>query len=279
MKRFLLRLLGIALVLCVLAGVLTPVGVRQYRLWRDAQIADAYLQAAAQADGEAKLRRARRYNRALGKAVLWDPFAGETAARKDSPVLDVAGNGVMAVLEIPKLAATLPVYAGSGQAVLGAGVGHLEGTGLPVGGGDGSLCVLLAQRGRWFAGPFAGLERLIPGDCFYIRSLSDTLTYEVTQVTTVLPEALAAQDAADGSDECILMTTTPYGSDSHRLLVRGRCVPRRSAALQDDSQALPGWPTRLVFAAPVFAVCLALTLLVESVRRAARRWQAKRRRL
>ena len=279
MKRFLLRLLGIALTLCVFACVLTPVGVRQYRLWRDAQIADAYRQAAEQADGEALLRRAQRYNRALRRTVLWDPFSGEAPVRDDSAVLDVTGNGVMAVLRIPKLAVTLPVYTGTRQAALGAGVGHLEGSALPVSGTDGGLSVLAARRGRFFAGPFAALERMLPGDCFYIESLGNTLTYEVTQVLTVLPEALAAQDVADGSDECILMTTPANGSDSHRLLVRGTRVSRRDATLRDDSQTLPGWPTRLVFAAPVFVACLALTLLVESVRRAVRKRRAKKRRL
>ena len=283
MRRFLMGLLAFALVLCALAA-LTPTALRQYRIWHGARSADGYRAAADALDTlecGRMLAGAQAYNAALPRSALSDPFSGAGAEQADAEYLsqlDLCGNGVMAVLELPKLGETLPVYHGAGIGALETGAGHLAGTSLPVG-GEGALCALAARRGGLVAGPFAGLDRLIPGDCFYIRTLQDRLAYEVRQVLTLAPEELAGWSGGEYADACVLITTAPYGADTHRLVVCGARVARRAAQLQDDTQALPGWAARLVFTAPVAAAGLILLTLVEAVRRAVRRHRLKRVRL
>lgn len=278
MKRFLLRLLGFALVVGVLGFALAPVGVRQYRLWRDAQAMAAYFDAIdAMDDVDCGVLRsmALQYDDALEGDVPADPLGGQARPAAEGTYLDLldpAGNGVMAVLELPKLGAALPVLHGAERAASGEGVGHLEDSGMPVD-GAGNTCVLAARGNGWFSGPFAGLDRLLPGDLFTIRSLRDTLTYEVTRVSTTLSEAMIEEDG--NAQACVLMTTAENG----RLCVRGTRVQKRDAAPRDDSQAVADWPSRLIFAAPVAAAGMLLIWLAESVRRAARRRRAKRIRL
>ena len=269
MKRFLMRLLAFALGIAFIALALAPVAVRQWRRWRDAHIAREYLDAAGALDTlecGTLLAAARSYNDSHGSGPLADPFAGEADGEANADygeLLNPAGNGVMAVLEVPKL---------------GAGVGHVEDTDLPVG-GTGTRCALIARRGGWFAGPFAGLDRLIAGDCFYIHTLQDTLVYEVVQEQTLAPEALAETAYDPRADDCLLMTTTPYREDTQRLLVRATRVSRRATPLADDSRALPEWESRLIFAAPVAAAGLLLLALLDRLARALRRRRIKRMKL
>ena len=284
MKRFLMRLLAFALGIAFIALALAPVAVRQWRRWRDAHIAREYLDAAGALDTlecGTLLAAARSYNDSHGSGPLADPFAGEVDGEANADygeLLNPAGNGVMAVLEVPKLGAVLPVYHGTRDAALGAGVGHVEDTDLPVG-GTGTRCALIARRGGWFAGPFAGLDRLIAGDCFYIHTLQDTLVYEVVQEQTLAPEALAETAYDPRADECLLMTTTPYREDTQRLLVRATRVSRRATPLADDSRALPEWESRLIFAVPVAAAGLLLLALLDRLARALRRRRIKRMKL
>ena len=278
MKILLRKLLGIVVIVALAVCVVIPVCARQLMLWREGQINESYhhaVEALGASTSDELKEIARASNRTLEDVALWDPFVRRDA-KKDLDVLearenalpDPAGNGVIAVLDVPKLGAPMPVYRGSGKAVLGAGVGHLEGTSLPIG-GAGSLSVLVARQDSLFKGPggllrgrFFRLDRLIPGDDFSIRVLDRTLTYEVTQVSTVPPKALAAQTANPDADECVLMTETSGG----RLLVRAQRI-RRKTPLVDDTQILSGWSPILVFAAPMAMAGILLVLLVEAVRR------------
>ena len=280
MKRVLTRLLGFALIACLIAFALAPVAAGQYRLWREGQIVDEYRRAAdgmTPLDSGTMLSEARSHSQANGPLRLSDPFGedggddGDAAYRE---LLNPVGNGVMAVLEIPKLGAPMPVYHGVRDAALGAGVGHLPQSALPVGDVE-APCVLAARRGGWFGGPFARLERLIPGDCFDIRALQDTLTFQVTRVVTVPAEALAAQESDPDGETCVLMTT-PWGAEDDRLLVYGSRVSRRAVQSPDDTQRLPEWSARLIFAAPVAAAGLIALAVIESIRRMIRRHRRKR---
>ncbi len=134
--------------------------------------------------------------------------------------LNVDGGGMMGYLEIPKIQVHLPIYHGTEDAVLAKGVGHLEGSSLPVG-GDGTHAVLTGHRGLPAAALFTDLDQLDKGDTFTISVLEEKLTYSVTGIQTVLPEETENLRIADGKDQVTLVTCTPYGINTHRLLVTG----------------------------------------------------------
>ena len=144
-------------------------------------------------------------------------------------LLDIGGTGIMGYVEIPAIDVTLPVYHGTNEAVLQVAVGHLEWTSLPVG-GESSHCVISGHRGLPSAKLFTNLDQLIEGDIFMMRVLDEVLTYEVDQIRIVLPHELDDLLIEEGEDLCSLVTCTPYGINSHRLLVRGHRIDNIEAA-------------------------------------------------
>ena len=139
-------------------------------------------------------------------------------------LLDVAGRGIMSTIEIPKLGVSLPVYHGTGVDVLQIAIGHLEGTSLPVG-GKSTHCVVSGHRGLPSAKLFTSLDKLVVGDTFTLRTLDETLSYEVDEISVVLPEETEKLQIVPGEDLCTLMTV-----NTHRLLVRGHRVENEQAA-------------------------------------------------
>ena len=142
---------------------------------------------------------------------------------KDRDVLDVNGMGIMGYIDIDEIGVELPIYHGTDPSVLNVAVGHLEGTSLPVG-GVGTHCVLSAHRGLPSARLFTDLDRLKVGDTFTLTVLNRLLTYQVDQVLIVEPDQVEALAIDPNEDYCTLVTCTPYGINTHRLLVRGRRV-------------------------------------------------------
>ncbi|MCI8387020.1 MAG: class C sortase [Clostridiales bacterium] len=138
-------------------------------------------------------------------------------------VLDISGTGIMGYLLIDKISLKLPIYHGTSSGALKAGVGHLEGTSLPVGGPNTHSC-LTAHRGLPDAKLFTDLDKLEIGDSFTISILDRELIYQVDSIVIVEPEDTTALEIIEGEDYCTLLTCTPYGINSHRLLVRGRRV-------------------------------------------------------
>ena len=134
--------------------------------------------------------------------------------------LDVMGNGVMTYVNIPKLGVNLPVYHGSDEAVLQVAIGHLEWSSLPVGGAS-THCVVSGHRGLPSAKLFTELDKMELGDTFTLKTLGETLTYQVDQIMVVEPEEMWPLKVVEGLDLCTLVTCTPYGINSHRLFVRG----------------------------------------------------------
>lgn len=177
---------------------------------------------------------ARAYNKSL-----WEKpdrfFMTEEEKAEYESLLNISGNGVMAYVEIPSIKCSLPIYHGTDERVLQTAVGHLEGTSLPVG-GAGTHCVLSGHRGLPSAKLFTNLDQLEEGDIFLIKVLNETLTYEVDQIRTVLPEEMEELGLAEGKDYCTLVTCTPYGVNSHRLLVRGSRIEN----LEESSGSEPG---------------------------------------
>ena len=137
--------------------------------------------------------------------------------------LNVAGDGIIGYIEIDKIKVSLPIYHGTSDAVLQVAVGHLDWTSLPIG-GEGSHCVLSGHRGLPSAKLFTNLDKLEVGDTFVMRVLDEIFTYEVDQILIVLPQDTDALRIVKGMDYCTLVTCTPYGINTHRLLVRGHRV-------------------------------------------------------
>lgn len=145
-------------------------------------------------------------------------------------ILDVGGTGIMGYIEIPEIKVSLPIYHGTDEGVLQIAVGHIPGSSLPVG-GIGTHSVVSGHRGLPSAKLFTNLDELDEGDVFMIRVLDETLTYEVDKISIVEPDDLTGLEIDPELDLCTLVTCTPYGVNSHRLLVRGHRIPN----LEDDS--------------------------------------------
>ena len=174
--------------------------------------------------------------------------------------LDVGGTGIMGYIEIPTIGVTLPIHHGTDEAVLQVAVGHLEWTSLPVG-GESSHCVLSGHRGLPSARLFTDLDKLVVGDVFIFRVLDEILTYEVDQILIVEPHETEALLITEGKDLCTLITCTPYGVNSHRLLVRGHRVENQEEAqtIRVTADAIQIEP---IIVAPILAIPMLLILLI-----------------
>ncbi len=174
--------------------------------------------------------------------------------------LDITGTGIMGYITIAKIGVELPIYHGTSDSVLQIAAGHLEGTSLPVGGAS-THAVISAHRGLPSAKLFTNLDQLEVGDTFTITVLDRVLTYEVDKITIVLPTQTDDLLVADGKDYVTLMTCTPYGINTHRLLVRGRRVetPDQFKRIRVTTEALKIEP---IIVAPVMALPMLLILLI-----------------
>ncbi len=205
-----------------------------------------------------QLEAARAYNAAMQERK--NPFLleGEERARYGA-LMDLSGDGLMGYVHIDALKTDLPFYHGTDETILKRAVGHIEWSSLPVG-GESTHCVLSAHRGLPSVRLFTDLDTLREGDRFRITALGRTLCYEVDQILVTLPEDVRALEIVPGEDYCTLVTCTPYGVNTHRLLVRGR----RTADLPEDEPAAPVGGAALRIAAigiPALFVFLLGTLL------------------
>ena len=179
-------------------------------------------------------------------------------------VLDVTGTGIMGYVNIPKIAVSLPIYHGTDPAVLEIAVGHIEGSSLPVG-GKGTHCVISGHRGLPSAKLFTDIDRLKEGDTFQLQVLNRTLTYEVDQIRIVLPDQLEDLAIDPDKDYCTLVTCTPYGVNTHRLLVRGHRIREEQTDLMVSADAVRIEPRYAVpFIAIPLLVLVALWILLLS---------------
>lgn len=199
------------------------------------------------------------YNRSLAQRETAFALTDEQKAAYES-LLDVSGLGVMGYIEIPEIDCSLPIYHGTEESVLQVAVGHLEWSNLPVG-GEGTHCVLSGHRGLPSAKLFTNLDKLAVSDTFLLRVLDEVLTYEVDQILIVEPEQVDALGIVPGEDYCTLVTCTPYGINTHRLLVRGHRVENTPEAARmhvtaDATQFDP------LLVAPALAIPVLLLLLM-----------------
>lgn len=255
----------IALILVLLAGVsllLYPT-VSDYWNARHASKAVAdYTQNVQALDQDAYdelLAAAEDYNRSLLTRENGFFLTEEQQAQYES-LLDISGTGIMGYIEIPSINVSLPIYHGTSDSVLQIAVGHLDWTSLPVG-GESTHCVLSGHRGLPSAKLFTNLDQIVEGDTFIIRVLDEVLTYEVDRILIVEPEDVTALQIEPGKDLCTLVTCTPYGINSHRLLVRGHRVEteQEEAAVRLVSDGIQIEP---LLVAPVVALPMLLALLL-----------------
>lgn len=221
---------------------------------------DAYQTIFAEAD---------RYNESLARAMNPWQFA------KDHPdeylqALHVSADGIMGYIDIPVIDVYLPVYHTTGEGVLQVGVGHIEGTSLPVG-GKGTHTVLSGHRGLPSARLFTDLDKLVEGDTFLLHILDETLTYQVDQILIVEPEDVSALEIQPDQDLCTLVTCTPYGINSHRILVRGHRIETAAQTPQvrvtGDAIQVEPMIVAVALAVPVLLMLLAAVLITTGKRR------------
>lgn len=241
------------LVICIifLAGLsllLYPFVANQWNNYRQKQLISNYEQvvsdkeAAEGIDYDAERKKAEDYNEALLPCVLPDSFALAESSGVD-PVymntLNIAGDEMMGSVEIPKINIKIPIYHTTEEEVLNKGAGHLEESSLPVGGAN-THAVISAHRGLPSASLFTDLDQMKVGDHFLLHVLDETLCYEVDKISVVKPEDTSALAVEDGQDLVTLLTCTPYGVNTERLLVRGHRVPYVEEEVKEEKTVLSG---------------------------------------
>lgn len=200
--------------------------------------------------------KAEKYNRELNELPI--PLVDYGALQNYEQTLNVTGNGVMGFITINKIGVELPIYHSIRTEVLNIACGHLEGTSLPVG-GKNTHCVLSAHRGLPHAKLFTDLDKMEVGDTFTITVLDRTVTYQVDQIKVVRPDEVSDIQIVPGEDLCTLLTCTPYGINSHRLLVRGTRIENATPVLHVTSNA---YRIDSLVATPVVAAPILLVLLI-----------------
>ncbi|MCD8378746.1 MAG: class C sortase [Lachnospiraceae bacterium] len=260
------RLTTIILVCIFFAGVII-LAYPSVSNWWNGQVTtravenyEAAIAAMQETDYTSYFEAAQAYNETLAKIGSAKTITSPDLVDEDYwDLLDVSGTGVMGYVTIDKINVQLPIYHGTDAGVLQIAAGHLEGTSLPVG-GESTHCVISAHRGLPSALLFTNLDQLEVGDTFTITVLNQVMTYEVDQISIVLPDELENLYIEEGKDYCTLMTCTPYGVNSHRLLVRGVRVENATQTLiHVTAEAYKVAP---LLVAPVLAVPLVVILLI-----------------
>lgn len=234
----------ILLVLALLAGVSLLLYPSVSNYWNSMHATQAVTDYAQQVENmdhtkyDQMLQAAADYNRSLLERSS-DYALTDAQKQQYEELLSLDDSGMIGYIEIPEIKVQLPIYHGTSDGVLQIAVGHLDWTSLPVG-GESTHCVLSGHRGLPSATLFTNLDRLDKGDTFIIRVLDEVLTYEVDQILIVEPDDVSALTIEDGKDLCTLVTCTPYGINSHRLLVRGHRVENAddAAAIRVTSDAI-----------------------------------------
>ena len=270
-KKWMSRLMTLLIVVVFVAGLSFLLYPTVSNLWNQAHQSRAiatYTEQVEKLDDSSNkemLKAARKYNKELlKKADHWK--LSKKDKKKYESLLDVSGTGIMGYIEIPKIACSLPVYHGTDEGALQIAIGHLEGSSLPVG-GKSSHCVLSGHRGLPSARLFTDLDQMEEGDTFILNILGHKLAYEVDQIKVVLPEKMSDLEIQEGKDLCTLVTCTPYGINTHRLLVRGHRVKYVETKVQEQKEvSKPKTDTRLVIAGAV-AGAVVLFIIIFAVRR------------
>lgn len=262
MRKHLSNILLILVFLAGLSLLLYPTVADRWNARVQSRAIASYSEAVGKLDADkydALWAEARDYERALHEKS--DPFQpDETLHEQYLDALDISGSGVMGYIEIPSIKVSLPIYHGTSDAVLQVAVGHIEGSSLPVG-GPGTHCALSGHRGLPSAKLFTDLDQMQPGDVFVLAILDQELTYEVDQIRIVDPSDLSGLNLEEGQDYCTLVTCTPYGVNTHRMLVRGHRIENIEEAKKIHVPS-DAYLVDTVLVAPVVAAPILLLLLI-----------------
>ena len=222
------------------------------------------------------LKAARKYNKSLlKKSDHWKLSKKEK--KKYESLLDVSGTGIMGYIEVPKIDCSLPIYHGTDEGALQIAIGHLEGSSLPVG-GKSTHCVLSGHRGLPSARLFTDLDQMEEGDIFILNILGRKLAYEVDQIKVVLPEEMSDLEIEEGKDLCTLVTCTPYGINTHRLLVRGHRTEYVEKKVEEEKKEVQTKKTdiRLMIAGGTGVLILLIIIIVIVIKRRRKRRNQQR---
>ena len=235
-RRQILSIIGLVLVFLLALGLmLYPLISSKVNAKYASEIQTSYEAVIEKADNSALLdakEKAIAYNESITPGASVDDAYSQdallTATRDYDSLLNIAGDGIMGYVKIPKIGVQLPIYHGTDNDSLERGIGHLLGSSLPVG-GDSTHTILTAHSGMASQKMFSDLPQLEIGDVFYLRILGETLAYQVDQINTVLPHDTTFLGIEQGEDLATLVTCTPFGVNTHRLLVRGERIPYEEA--------------------------------------------------
>ncbi|MBQ6898710.1 MAG: class C sortase [Clostridia bacterium] len=254
----------IALLLIFLVGLsllLYPTFSNYWNSFTQSRAIASYSEKVAEIDTEEYdriLQYAKNYNDLfVGRTSLWVLNDDQRDAYDEQ--LNVFGNGVMGYIEIEKIKCSLPIYHGTSDSVLQIAVGHLDGSSLPVG-GTGTHCVLSGHRGLPSAKLFTDLDQLGEGDTFVLYVLDEMYTYQVDQIRIITPDDLSALTVEPDKDLCTLVTCTPYGVNSHRLLVRGQRID--NIIVSNVKVTADAMQIEPMIVAPVVAIPILFSLLM-----------------
>ena len=277
------RFVNVILILVLLLGIVLiayPSFSDWWNSFHQTRVIAGYAEKVANMDHEAfdrMMAEAEAYNERLVEKSSRFVLSEEEVEEYNS-ILDVTGTGIMGYIDIPKIDISLPIYHGVDQAVLQVAIGHIVGTSLPIG-GIATHAVVSGHRGLPAARLFTDLDKLEKGDKFIIQVLDRTLTYEVDQIRIVLPDELQDLQIDPEKDYMTLVTCTPYGINTHRLLVRGHRVendiPNAINVTADALQFKPYYVAPIV-AAPILLILLIVMLIMTSSRYRERREKSRR---
>ena len=281
-KKILSRLSTFMIILIFLAGVSFLAYPTVSNLWNQAHQSRAIATYSKQVekldDSENKkmLKAARKYNKSLlKKSDHWK--LSKKDKKKYESLLDVSGTGIMGYIEVPKIDCSLPIYHGTDEGALQIAIGHLEGSSLPVG-GKSTHCVLSGHRGLPSARLFTDLDQMEEGDIFILNILGRKLAYEVDQIKVVLPEEMSDLEIEEGKDLCTLVTCTPYGINTHRLLVRGHRTEYVEKKVEEEQKEVQTKKTdiRLMIAGGAGVLILLIIIIVIVIKRRRKRRNQQR---
>lgn len=270
MKFLKKNLVTILLGLIFIAGlgmICYPTFANWWNSWNSFRIGEAYekeIEAMSSEDLENFLSKAEVYNAELpDKANRFWPSNEENERYND--ILDVSGSGVMGMVVIPSVKIELPIYHGTSEEVLAVGAGHLEGSSLPIG-GAGTHTVITGHRGLPSAKLFTDLDQVVEGDYVILKVLNETLTYQIDSIRIVLPEEVESLNIDPEQDLCTLVTCTPYGVNTHRMLLTGHRVENlKEWTAVADAHQVDAKMVALFIAIPIL-ILLFIVLMVRSRR-------------
>ena len=268
------RVTVILLVAVLLAGLsllLYPFVSNYWNSLHQSQAIAAYMDDVRKLDDstyEAMWEEAQRYNASL----LEDEnrfFPNDEEKQYYEQLLNVSGNGIMGYIEIPSIDVMLPIYHGTSEEVLQVAIGHIEGSSLPIG-GESTHSVISGHRGLPSSRLFTDIDQLSEGDTFTLMVLDEVLTYEVDQIRIVEPEDISLLAIEEGQDLCTLVTCTPYGVNSHRLLVRGHRVENQGTGgmfrIMADAMMIDSRYVAIIIAIPILIIVI-LHMAIRSLKR------------